>query len=59
MGNLKLNIFDKYGKELRAKKLDPNDTEVKSLIEETIKAQEKILSLKHVSRESLRSEITI
>jgi len=59
MGNLKLNIFDKDGKELQAKKLDPNDPEVKRLIEETIKAQEEILRLKYVSRESLRQEITI
>ena len=59
MGNLKLNIFDKDGKILQAKKLDPNDPEIKALIEENLKEQEKILRSKYVSRESLLQEITI
>ena len=59
MGNLKLNILTKDGKPIEARKLDPNDPEVKRLIEETIKAQEEILALKKWDAESMRQVITI
>lgn len=50
MGNLKLNLFTKDGKELQPKKLDLNDPEVKLLIEESIKAQEKRIESYQCSR---------
>ena len=55
MGNLKIEGMEK----LEAKKLDPNDPKVKEIIESAIKEQERILKLKYVSNESLRTEITI
>jgi len=59
MGNLKLNIVDIFGKPVEARKLDPNDPEVKALIESTIKQQEAILKLKNIDWESMRQVITI
>ncbi len=59
MGTVKLNIFSKHGKELQAKKLDPNDPKVKLLIENSIRAQEKIISLNKWDQESMNQIITI
>lgn len=59
MGTLKLTIKDITGQELTARKLDPNDPEVKRIINQALKDQEAILKLKHITRESLMQEITI
>lgn len=57
---IKRELEKNYGWiELQAKKLDPNDPEVKRLIAETIKAQEEILALKKWDAESMRQVITI
>lgn len=57
MGNLKLNILNLA--DLKAKKLDDNDPKIKKMLASVIEQQKKTLSLKHVSAESLRMEITI
>lgn len=47
----------KKGAKLKARKLDPNDKEVKGLIEETCKQQERVLALKKIDWRELKNQI--
>ena len=54
---MKLSKILNAGTKLNAIKLDPNDSEVKRLIEDTYKEQERVLSLNKIDWRKLQNQI--